>query len=184
MELHTADKLTPSKELQLVGWDDKVDSKKNLVAVVISIRCGESLDPKYHTNNFTCANSNDKVLIASATDFEILRLVHLFKGDHVANQSFRVLRKALTKVPPSRVVINWENSQGFSTGTFLSGKDLCFELIQKGIERGYTQIFSGYSLMTLLENWETRVLGENVFSEIQIPENKPVNIKFDINRLQ
>jgi len=106
------------------------------------------------------------------------------RGDHVTCPTFKILRKALTKVAPSRVVINWENSQGFSTGTFLSGKELCFELIQKGIERGYTQIFSGYSLMTLLENWEPRVLGENVFSEIQIPENKPVVIKFDLNRLQ
>ena len=104
---HTTEKLTPSKELQLIGWDDKVDSKKNLVALVISIRCGESLDTKYHTNNFTSANSNDKVLIASATDFEILRLVHLLRGDHVTCQTFRILRKALTKVPPSRVVINW-----------------------------------------------------------------------------
>ncbi len=98
--------------------------------------------------------------------------------------SFRILRKALTKVPPSRVVINWENSQGFSTGTFLSGKELSFELIYKAIERGYKQIFSGYSLMTLLENWDEKVLGENVFSEIQKTENKAVAIKFDLKRLQ
>lgn len=47
---------------------------------------------------------------------------------------------------------------------FLSGKELTMELIGKAIERGYTQIFSGYSLMTLLEQWDTTVLGENVFS--------------------
>jgi len=39
---------------------------------------------------------------------------------------------------------------GFSSGTFLAGKDVSFQLIGKAIERGYTQIFSGYSLMTLL----------------------------------
>jgi hypothetical protein len=184
MEQKNAEKLTPSKELQLIGWNNETDSNKNLVAIVISIRCGESLDTKYHQNNFTSANSNDKVLIASATDFEILRLVHLLRGDYVSCPSFRILRKALTKVPPSRVVINWENSQGFSTGTFLSGKDLSFELIHKAIERGYTQIFSGYSLMTLLENWDEKVLGGNVFSEIQNTENKAVEIKFDLKRLE
>ena len=58
-----------SKSLHLVDWNDEVDSKKKLTAVVISIRCGESLDDKYHTNNFTSADSNEKVLITNATDF-------------------------------------------------------------------------------------------------------------------
>ena len=86
--------------------------------------------------------------------------------------SFRILRKALTKVPPSRVVINWKNSQGFSTGTFLSGKELSFELIHKAIERGYTQIFSGYSLMALLENWDEKVLGKMCFQRFKKQRTK------------
>jgi hypothetical protein len=72
------------------------------------------------------------------------------RGDPVGSKNFKILRKAITQVAPSKVVINWENSSGFSSGTFLSGKELTFELISKAIERGYTQIFSGYSLMALL----------------------------------
>jgi len=93
-----------------------------------------------------------------------LKIVHLLRGDPVSCKNFKVLRKAITQVAPSKVVINWENSSGFNTGMFLSGKELTMELIGKAIERGYTQIFSGYSLMTLLEQWDTTVLGENVFS--------------------
>lgn len=38
--------------------------------------------------------------------------------------------------------------------------------------------------MTLLENWDVRTLGENVFSEIQNQENKPVTIKFDLKKIK
>jgi hypothetical protein len=44
------------------------------------------------------------------------------RGDPVGSKNFKVLRKAITQVAPSKVVINWENSSGFSSGTFLSGK--------------------------------------------------------------
>jgi len=95
-----------------------------------------------------------------------LKIVHLLNGEHVAGASYKVLRKAIQNVAPSKIVLNWENSMGFSSGTFLAGKDASLQLIGKAIERGYTQIFSGYSLMTLLENWDAKILGENVFSEI------------------
>jgi hypothetical protein len=55
-----------------------------------------------------------------------LKIVHLLRGDPIGNKNFKLLRKAITQVAPSKVVINWENSTGFSSGTFLSGKEVTF----------------------------------------------------------
>lgn len=162
--------------------------KAKLVGVVVTIYQGSSYDENFRTVEPTTV-PGERVSTWSLQCCDVGRLHEMLEGAQqppAAPSTWSELLEDIQSVPADSVTLNWEccsscGDSGFprgrgrsadgplarrSRGPALAAPSITMQLAGLAVRRGFTAMFSDFSLKALIAEWSEEQLGPNPFSRL------------------